>query len=208
MGEFIHDLRSALEHVAWVLAASNTDDIDALWKPGARKRITFPVVEKRERFANHSLLTFISDDAKAVLYRLQPCQRGHPVQAAKHPLAMLHDLWNVDKHSVVHGGVGGIDLSTTSWRPKAIRIEELSQRIEVEMVELTGPLEDGAAIAYVRFPAVANPPGTTKVDVKGEPTARVLFGSGGLVVSVEVLESFCTYVAAVLNAVRPLFPAV
>jgi hypothetical protein len=206
VGEIVHNLRSALDHVAWVLAASNTDDVAALWEPGTRERIMFPVAKTTEAFSSHRLMPFISQAAKAALYPLQPHTRGHPYQVARHPLAVLHDLWNIDKHRVVHVGIGAIDLSTVGWRRRGVFIHEFEADIETEIVEHVGPLEDGAPIAYLRFPTLPTPPETMHVQMGGQPTASVLFGAAEYAMSVSGLEGLCSYVANVLTAVRPVFP--
>lgn len=204
VGELVHNLRSALDHVAWVLAASNTDDVAALWEPGTRERIMFPVAKTPEAFESSRLMPFISQQAKAALDPLQPHTRGHPYQVARHPLAVLHDLWNIDKHRVVHGGTGAIDISTTSWYRKAMLVEEFQAEMEIEPVKFEGPLKDGTPIAYLRFPTLPKPPQTLQVHVKGQPTASVLFGAAEYSVSVGGLEGLCAYVASVLTAVRPV----
>jgi hypothetical protein len=207
VGEIVHNLRSALDHVAWVLAASNTDDVGALWEPGTRERVMFPVAKTPEAFQSHRLMPLISQAAKAALDPLQPYTRGHPYQVARHPLSVLHDLWNIDKHRVVHAGIGAIDLSTTTWRRRAMLMEDFEAAMETEPVEGSGPLEDGAPIAYLRFPTLPSPPKTLQVEMGGQPTASVLFGAAEYAVSVAELEGLCAYVASVLTAVRPVFPS-
>jgi hypothetical protein len=205
VGELIHDLRSALEHVAWVLAASNTDDVAKLWE--TRNEISFPMAKRPEAFDSHSLLAYITGPMRTVLDSLQPHTRGNPYQVDRHPLAALHDFWNVDKHRVVHGAIGEIDVSTVSWTPMALDADELlGGEVDVEPLDLGGLLSDGEPIAHVRFRGLENPPGTTKVEMAGQPTVRVLFRAGDRAVSVQGLGGFCAYVANVLNAVRPVLP--
>jgi hypothetical protein len=206
VGELVHNLRSALDHVAWVLASANADDAGALWEPKTRRKIMFPVAKDAATFESHSLMSFISQEAKAALDPLQPHHRGHPYQVARHPLSVLHELWNIDKHRVVHAGMGAIDLSTTTFYRRAIFTEEFEAELEVEPVNHEGPLKDGTPIAYLRVPSLPNPPRTLQMHVKGEPTASVLFSAGEYAVSVPGLEGMCAYVAGVLTAVRPVFP--
>lgn len=52
----------------------------------------------------------------------------------------------------------------------AINIDELREALDITPIEREGPLEDGTKIAYLRFPAVTDPPGTTQVNMKGQPT--------------------------------------
>lgn len=113
---------------------------------------------------------------------------------------------NVDKHRVVSAGLGEINLANTSFVPRAIDADELLKGIDVRPCEIKGTLEDGAPIAEIRFLGT-HAPGTAKVDVKGQPTARVLFRAGERAASLNGFSTFCEYVADVLTAVRPLFPA-
>jgi hypothetical protein len=205
VGEFVHDLRSALEHVAWVLAASNTDDVGSLWEAGTREKIQFPIAKTSEAFDGHSLIPFITADARAALDGLQPHKRGHRALAERHPLSALHEFWNVDKHRVVSAGLGEINLTNTSFVPRAIDADELLKCIDVKPCEVKGTLEEGAPIAEIRFLGT-HVPGTANVDMKGQPTARVLFRAGERATSLSGFGAFCEYVTDVLTAVRPIFP--
>jgi hypothetical protein len=207
VGEIVHNLRSALEHVAWLLACANTDDVASLWKPETRKLITFPVAKKAEAFVSHSLRPLISAKAEAAIEPLQPYVGRLPEHVENHPLVGLHELWNIDKHRVIHGGIALFDFSGATWQPKAITKEDLdalAEGFDTEIVPREGPLEDGAELAYVRFPALSNPPGTVKVDMEGEISTRIVFGAGGHAISIDGLEGCCTYVSLVLNEVWPM----
>ena len=207
VGETVHNLRSALEHVAWLLAWSNADDSASLRKPEERKLVTFPVAKDSDAFHNHSLRPLISAEAEAAIQPLQPYVGRLPEHVANHPLVGLHELWNIDKHRVIHGGIGMMDFSEVSWQPKAIAKEDLdalAEGFETEIIPREGPLEDGAEIAHVRFPALVDPPGTLKVDMKGDLATRIVFGAEGYAISIDGLEGCCTYVGLVLNAVWPI----
>lgn len=207
VGELIHNLRSALEHVAWLLAAANTDDIAALWKPETRRLISYPVAKHPDAFTSHSIFPFLSEEARGVLGDLQPYIRGNRERAEEHPLVGLNELWNIDKHRVIHGGIGQLDWGDVVWQPKGITMEDLEalgKGMETEIIPREGPLKDGAELAYVRFPALSNPPGTVKVDMQGRPTVHILFGAGGYAISSGGIEACCEYVADVLNEVWPL----
>lgn len=207
VGEIVHNLRSALEHVAWLLATANANDPASLWEPEKRKLITFPVAKHAEAFLSHSLRPLISAEAKAAIEPLQPYVGRLPKHVATHPLVGLHELWNIDKHRVIHGGIGQFDFSKVAWQPKAITKEDLdalAEGFDTEIVPREGPLKDGAEIAYVRFRALTHPPGTVKVDMEGDLSTRIIFGAGGHAISIDGLEGCCTYVGLVLNAVWPI----
>jgi hypothetical protein len=85
-------------------------------------------------------------------------------------------------------------------------MEEFAAELVTEPVERDGPLEDGAPVAYLRFPTLPSPPQTLQVEMGGQPIASVLFGAAEYAVSIAGLEGLCTYVSSVLTAVRPVFP--
>jgi hypothetical protein len=101
-GEFIHNLRSALDHLANALPL----------KAGAIRpaKTQFPVfVRKEPDHADKSLPCFdrdaprfigdVTDAAMMVVQSVQPYNR--PEAPQDHPLAVLHDFWNWDKHNAI-----------------------------------------------------------------------------------------------------------
>jgi hypothetical protein len=203
VGELIHDLRSALEHVAWVLACQTTA-VEDLWK--TPEKIGYPVAYTYAAFSGHSVTPFLSDAAKATLSPLQPYVEGS--DAERHPLAHLHHLWNIDKHRVLQGSAGRVDLSRVTFVPKALDWAELAKGADVEHFPLDAErhLEDSAPLARVHFRGT-HQPGTAHVEVKGEPGIEIPFKAGERGTTVSGLGGLCAHVANVLNAVRPLFPA-
>lgn len=97
IGELVHNTRSALEHLAWQLVgyAGNTP-----------KRSTgFPICREARAFDSNShgkglhKLEGASDSAIAAVRSIQPFATDRwdgPVE--NHPLLLLTDLWNYDKH--------------------------------------------------------------------------------------------------------------
>jgi hypothetical protein len=94
IGEFLHDLRSALDHLAWQLVlhdggqpSGDTSFPILKVTPSANKQgeQTLPNVAG-------GLLT----PARALIDGAQPYRLG--ARYADHPLWMLHQLWNIDKH--------------------------------------------------------------------------------------------------------------
>lgn len=89
VGEIAHQLRSAVDHIAsgLVLAAGNTPT----------RRTSFPVCKTRP-----NRLTVdggVASEALAIVDELQPYQQSAPTA---HPLYVLNELWNVDKHRNLH----------------------------------------------------------------------------------------------------------
>jgi len=89
VGEVAHQLRSAVEHIAFglVLAAGNAPT----------DRTVFPVLVKRP--ASLRIEGGVTAEALEIVDRVQPYTQ---LDAESHPLHVLHRLWNVDKHRSLH----------------------------------------------------------------------------------------------------------
>lgn len=116
----------------------------------------------------------------------------------------MNKLWNADKHRVVQAGAVGLNFSTLSFVPKALRIEDL-RPVEVSYsITPETKLKNGTEVATVRFvgPEALE---TAKVDVKGQPTARIAFGSFGLAIYPATLWTAAEYVVTVCAGVRQAY---
>jgi hypothetical protein len=94
-GDVIHQMRSALDHIACELVRAS----------GATpsRGTSFPVCV--EPPSELKIRPSVASSALRVVETLQPYRRGP--KAREHPLAILNELWNVDKHRNLH-------LTTTS----------------------------------------------------------------------------------------------
>jgi hypothetical protein len=121
IGDAVHNLRSALDHLAWQLAV-----------PSARattpRRIEFPIflddpaTDREIRGALTKKLNCLRPESQAIIDGAQPYKTGD----RHHPLWLLQTLWNTDKHRTLHtSGFAYIlarDLSSiaeygfTAWR--------------------------------------------------------------------------------------------
>lgn len=109
-GDAVQNLRASLDYIAHQLVAANGGT--------PSKRTSFPIFESRTLY-NQAVsnrqkraidLRGISDLALAEIERLQPYQRGN--DAADHPLWLLKELSDIDKHRRLHitvAHVSGID---------------------------------------------------------------------------------------------------
>jgi hypothetical protein len=108
IGDILHNLHSALDHLAWQLAVRK-NYAHAL---PSEYRATFPIFKNRGRFWRRrrdgqwiglsgatSLLRFPGDARKLVL-AVQPYKDRN--RAPDHPLWALHQLSNEDKHKTLH----------------------------------------------------------------------------------------------------------
>jgi hypothetical protein len=150
LGDYIHQLRSSLDHFLWQLAC---------WHLGKRPRshLMFPIktsMREIDRSIGH-LVGKVPDDWLAVIKALQPHD------APDHPLALLEHFWNRDKHQTViprpvseMSALGAIEFHANA---DAGPILDRRPRFGVR-------LEDGAEIARVKIkPAGPDP----RVDMYG-----------------------------------------
>lgn len=102
IGEIVHNLRSALEHVAWAAIEANGN--------APIPRVTgFPLCINKSDFIStgrgggQRMIDGVSDDVRALIDRLQPFhQREKGGDPKSHILYVLNELWNTDKHRVLH----------------------------------------------------------------------------------------------------------
>lgn len=94
IGEHLHDLRSALDHLAWqlVLTARGTSTEDT----------KFPILEiapptnEQGQGGRPGVAGGVSSKAKTLIGSAQPYKWG--ARYREHTLWLLHKLWNIDKH--------------------------------------------------------------------------------------------------------------
>lgn len=125
-GDFISNLRSSLDHLAWHLALLN--------ERFPSKNICFPVIGQNNSDTQLKITksTFgIPDDAIALIKSFQPYHSGEAYKSTH--LWRLHFLWNTDKHrNIVLGGTATEEVVTVP--------SDLQNRISLNT------LEDGAEI--------------------------------------------------------------
>jgi len=103
VGELVHDLRSALDHLVYDLIKDNDED------PGTHSQ--FPIydnesqwvddIEDRDPTRKPSPVLGVSADELAVIKAAQPLHlKGK--KRPRHPLMQLHRMSNVDKHRAIH----------------------------------------------------------------------------------------------------------
>ena len=93
VGEIIHNLRSAIDHLLWQLVVANGQE------PGERHQ--FPVYDDKSKYkaaVKRKRITGISAAAEALVQGLQPY---HAVDPTHDPLWLLHNLHIRDKHCLL-----------------------------------------------------------------------------------------------------------
>lgn len=164
VGDIVHNLRSALDALIYSLAVKHLGRA-----PTGREviQIQFPVVDERKDWPGECgrRLAHVHADVRAAVERLQPYHRKN--RRFKHPLAVLRDLSNVDKHRHLH-------LTRAVASKSRLNISGNGVFPGVVIEGYTGPLEDGTQIARWRM----LPGASFDVEVKAEAELAVSFGNG------------------------------
>jgi hypothetical protein len=193
VGELVHNLRSALDHIAWQLAClKNSEKVSAK----RRRDIYFPVCHTVEQFESFPMLDLIGEPAQAILREFQPYQRGD--RPRDHWLAGLNRLWNRDKHRLVHVALTTADVGQTAFAAALLSPEDdspLSYESLLSHYRDTG-IHDNAEIAHLRFER--SDPERQHVQVKRHPPAEVFFSADGDNFKLVALGNLCAHVAEVI----------
>jgi hypothetical protein len=136
IGDCLHNLRSALDNLAYELAVRHYGS-SPLPEPFDR-RSEFPIFGNREwaEGERRNKIGCIHPRAQAIIKGLQPHNRGYDF--ASHPLWKLNELSNMDKHRVPH--VTQVAISAYS---DFSGVSHLPGTIDINL----GSYEDGAEIA-------------------------------------------------------------
>lgn len=111
-GECIHNLRVILDSIIWELAGKHCSP--------RHERIAFPVCKCPSQYRKTLATPTFKDindfppAAKTLIESLQPYNRGYADAPYKHPLSIIHNLWNDDKHrtpALTLAFVGSVDMN-------------------------------------------------------------------------------------------------
>lgn len=195
IGDVVHNLRSALDHLAWQLVLLNGGEPS--W------RTQFPIYNDEEGFrraqGGQSQISGMSDEDQQLVEELQPFQ--HPAGEEKpHHLVVLQSLSNVDKHRVVHTTL----VQTAGSQFRIHGLEDVSGIAGI--APQFGPLVDGAELA--RIGVVADGP-EPRLTVDAELDLDVVFADEDSPVYDEnvpgVLLELREYVGELLGRFVPRF---
>jgi hypothetical protein len=208
VGDYIHNLRSALDHLAWqlVLAAGS--------KPGGWTY--FPLFRSKHDF-KAKVVSPLGDrkspvdgiDTTSPMFTLiESCQPYHGWKnngdPETHHLFWLSLLSRIDKHRVVHTRHAFPDpekereyIESITWNPDAVLLE---QRDRPDILE---PFENGTEIVAFRFdPNAAEP----NMQVPAHFPIVVAFGSDTHACGFKGLADIRENVVDVVGAFKKFFP--
>lgn len=156
-GDYVHNLRSGLDHIVWALAVNNKGGKE----PKNANAVGFPVTDNPAAFYDAPVLRYLTWEQATVIESFQPYHGGD----AQRALGNLNLFWNDDKHRLVQPVLA---------RVKRMPVYETRDvaSVESEWFEGKKPLELNTEICGVTVvPSGPNP----KVDVQNVPI-EVAFG--------------------------------
>jgi hypothetical protein len=169
LGEFLYDLRSALDNLVWALVLANGE------QPG--RGTYFPILRQENRKAFAAMTAGAHPEAVTVIQSLQPYLRGK--RPGVGPLFLLHELNRLDKHQALTvvtavGARGSFHISPELAGRSTVRttLQPLHEGAEILRVILKEPqpqvdvkpkadlavfIMETEATPYLDFPAILGP---------------------------------------------------
>lgn len=200
VGDAVHDLRSALDHLMWQLAIVHLGRV-----PTAREapNIQFPEVRRLKDFTGHRYLRYINTSDINRIRAFQPYKRLDKGQL--HPLPKLVRLSNVDKHRKIHLLVIVPQDASFTNRPDGFRDCVPAPRLApngsyvhaYHVVPHRSPRVNDTILRIFVQPTGPNP------DVDWDVRLHGFVGIGRLGPVVPMLEGMANYVTAVLYEFDP-----
>jgi hypothetical protein len=201
-GEMAYEYISALNHVAWELAARKLGRKRA-W--ACRMSVQFPVTVAPEQFEKQVLAKegLVSKQALDVLRQLQPyAGRDGQKGARRHSLWLLKELADSDKHRVLAPRVSSLVLRELEYdwdTPKA------GEDFKIQGLLRPGQrLYDGKALGRIRF-ATRNAARNVTAQ-HGDIPIDVLFETGDWMLTTTDFGTAHAFMTRALKALAPLFP--
>ena len=197
VGDAVHDLRCALDHMMWQLA---TVYFGRQPTPTEAKQIQYPEVRKLKDITGHRLLKYVQPADIERLKSFQPYRRLR--KGELHPLPKLIRLSNVDKHRRLH-----LLVVVPRSSPLTNRIDAYRDCIPAPRLMPDGGYAHAQLIAPSRNPragdvilvAFVRPTGPNP-DVEVDLRLLGFVGIGNLGPVVPMLDAMAKYVTGVLNA--------
>jgi len=195
LGDAIHNLRSALDHVVWQLVLLNekTPGRHNQW-PMCRSREQYVEARKRGRDSvKDECLRGVADKPLAVIDGLQPYRAG--ARMDEHFLLPLSPLSNVDKHQVIQAGFLGTQDFPEGFLARNEDVGDVLQGTSV-----AGPLEKDAYIVDCTVEITGPNP---QVKMHGNLTLVVGFGEEGF--ALNAIGEMALKIGETIELFQPFF---
>jgi hypothetical protein len=150
LGDALHNLRGALDHIVYALAVAQTGKDP----PDDQTRLAFPICSEPKYFAkSRSRIASLDGPTQAAIEKVQPYNRLAPGQWFM-PLWWLAQLHDIDKHRLSH-------IAVTAAHPEEIATDARPGTYRAEWN--VGSLVDGAQVLRL---ALSEPNPDVRVDLK------------------------------------------
>jgi hypothetical protein len=191
IGDFLFDLRSALDHLARGLVDTEGNiPVDT-----GTPRTMFPVFDQPKKLI---VAGGVDPNALAIIERLQPYMRPDGKWWLS-PLWILSELHNIDKHRTLH-------FPTAAWVSQGTQVAIIEPGPRRHVAVVLGPVESGTELGHIQvFPPAPTP--DPKVEVHGQFTVEVSMPVFGPQPSPELplLDGLQSLLEFVSKDVVPLF---
>ena len=191
LGDALHNLRSALDYLAWQLVLANGRT--------PTEHTQFPIYDnrltKKGKPRSVDVDGGIDGQALTLIERLQPYHRVN--DPARHPLSILRHLSNVDKHRTLHMTKGATDALTC-----ALSFED-GTRIQAPPFSPRATDDDTLIVGVFRWEAGSTLPSNVNVEVSGTNYVILMDGPANRPVLLTVKELLKFERHVVLPALTP-----
>lgn len=202
LGDCVHNLRSALDHLVCQLTLLDGGTMDDC------AQTQFPIASKSEpqfeQMANFRIPK-LSKWHRAMIKRAQPYRAGD--SAWKHPLAILADLSNADKHRLINPTYSIIKNDTSGMLDRLIDSYQGPGPSPVKswwILKQGSRLEHDAPWFRIVFDRTKVPEGPLKVEMGGNLRLGIAFGEMGL--DADSYRYVAEYVRLIIEAFMRRFP--
>jgi hypothetical protein len=154
VGDIVHNLRSSLDAVTYALSVHHS----GVPSDRVARDIQFPLVDTPSEWASKKKhVRLVKADVQDLIELAQPYHRTDP--RFKHPLSVLRDLSNIDKHRHLHLARGAVTKSS-------IQLTGPDLPTGTELSGYRGPIGEHAEVARWRY--ATEPLGPVRVTAKAE----------------------------------------
>lgn len=143
LGDFLHNVRSALDHLVWQLVLLSEQQA-----PGVQHQFPIALSERAylaSRGMRERMLAGVADEHRAVIDQVQPFRLGD--EAKTHSLAYLSRLSNTDKHRILPIAM----FRTHEPKPDDFLLLDGAENCEIEVEVPDGPLTESTVLATLRI---------------------------------------------------------
>jgi hypothetical protein len=203
LGDCVHNLRSALDHLICQVAVLDGGTL------GDCAESQFPIASKSEgqfdAIAKRRLPSCFTANHRAMVKKAQPYHAGDG--AATHPLSVLATLSNTDKHRVINPAFSFMDSDARevlSRLSKSFQGPGPSPVHSWWMIKRGEPLEKNASWFRVVFDRRVMPEPPKKVEMHGQLSLGIAFGEIGL--DSRSFKTVAEYVWVVIERFMREFP--